>query len=63
MKIPQSHLDFASELTLIKDKAMRLGLYRTAHLLEIPIKEIGWEMQGEFAPEYEKEAQQKVLAP
>ena len=59
----EQHLAFASELTLLKDKAMRLGLWRTAHLIEIPIQEIGWEMQGLIAPPSQKKRQQELLTP
>lgn len=60
---PAAAQAFASELILLKDKAFRLGLYRTAHLIEIPIIEVGWEMQGESAPADQKQRQQETLVP
>ena len=51
----------ASELTLLKDKLMRVGLYRTGHLMELPIQEIGWELQGIGTPEYGKNRQKETV--
>ena len=53
----------SSDLTSIKDRLMRVGLYRTAHLIDIPLQEIGRDAQGELAPEYEKKRQQETLTP
>lgn len=53
--------EIASRLTLLKNEAMRAQLYRTAHLIEIPIQEIGWEMQGIAAPDEQKARQQSLL--
>jgi hypothetical protein len=52
-----------TDLVQMKDSAARLGLYRTARLLEIPIQEIGWEMQDESTPAWQKKRQQETLTP
>ena len=52
-----------NDLVQMKDTAMRLKLFRTARLIDIPIQEIGWEMQGEDTPAYQKKRQQETLTP
>jgi len=54
---------FASKLALLKDEAYRLGLYRTGRLIEIPIIEIGWELQAAPTPDEQKQRQQETLTP
>ena len=44
----QRQKDFASKLSLMKYEAGRLGLYRTMQAIEVPLKEIGWEIAGEW---------------
>jgi hypothetical protein len=55
--------DFVARLTLMKDEAYRLGLFRTARLIEIPIQEVGWELSGSPTPPEQKARQQETLAP
>jgi len=43
----QQRIDFARELTTIKDRAARLGLWRTMHALDRAIQEIGWEIAND----------------
>lgn len=52
-----------NDLVQMKDTAMRLGLYRTARLLDIPKQEIGWELQGIDTPTWQKKRQQETLTP
>lgn len=54
---------FAAKLALLKDEAYRVGLPRTARLIEIPLQEIGWEMAGDDTPAYQKARQQETLTP
>jgi hypothetical protein len=35
---------FIARLTLLKEEAFRIGMYRTGQKLEEPIKEAGWEL-------------------
>lgn len=51
------------DLVQMKHQAMQLGLYRTARLLDIPTQEIGWELQGEPTPDWQKARQQETLTP
>ena len=55
--ISQDKQDFVSKLALLKVEAMRIGLYRTGHLLEIPLIEAGWDMQGQATPKQQRERQ------
>lgn len=59
----QSQIDFASKLSLLKNEAICLGLYRTGRMLEIAIQEIGWEIQGKSTPQWQKERQKETLDP
>lgn len=61
--ISSQHREFALFLTQVKEQAMRIGLYRTARLLEIPVQEIGWEIQGMDTPPEQKKRQQESLTP
>lgn len=36
--------EFCSELALVMDKAHRLGLYKTGHLLHEAVRQVGWEV-------------------
>lgn len=63
MNDPLKQQEMASEISLLKLKAMRLGLYRTGRMLEIATQEIGWELQGVETPEWQKKRQQKTLTP
>lgn len=40
----QARLRFAADLVLVKDRAGRLGLWRTMHALDAATKEVGWEI-------------------
>lgn len=51
----------AHEVVLLKEKAMRLGLYRTGRMLEIAIQEIGWELQGVETPKSQQKRQIETL--
>ena len=53
----------ACELVVLKEKAARCGLYRTARMIEIAVQEVGWEMQGSDTPEWQKRRQQETLTP
>lgn len=44
MPISDEQRAFASELQVIKAKAMSLGLYRTYHVLNDATYTVGWEM-------------------
>lgn len=55
--------EIAVKLNLLKYEAMQSGFYRTGQLLEIPLQEIGWEMQGVTSPEEQKKRQQEILTP
>lgn len=63
MKISQERKDFISKLALLKNEAMQLGLYRTGQLLEIPIIEVGWDVQGVTTPPEQKKRQIETLRP
>lgn len=52
-----------TDLVQLKDSLMRLGLYRTARVLDIATQEIGWELQGKETPDWQKKRQQETLAP
>jgi hypothetical protein len=54
---------FPSELNVAKDKAMRLGLYRTARMLDIATQEVGWELQGASTPKEQQARQDETLRP
>ncbi len=53
----------AAKLALLKDEAYRIGLSRTARLIEIPLQEVGWEMAGTDTPAYQRARQQETLTP
>lgn len=52
-----------SSLTILKFQLAEAGLYRTSRMMEIPIIEVGWEIQGVDTPEFQKERQQETLTP
>ena len=39
---------FASDLALMKERAMRLGLYATGQRMDYPIRMVGFEMAGDI---------------
>lgn len=39
---------FASDLQLMKNRAMQLGLYATGHRLDFPIRMVGFEIAGDI---------------
>lgn len=55
--------DMPRQLCMIKHELMQLGLYRTARMVEIATQEIGWELQNEPTPEYQRKRQQETLTP
>jgi len=55
--------ELVTKINLLKFELMASGFYRTAHLIDIASQEIGWEMQGQTAPEWQKERQQETLTP
>lgn len=46
----EEQIIFSGELTLLRDKAIRLGLYATSQLLHEAVREVGWEIQGKSRP-------------
>jgi hypothetical protein len=53
----------ATALNQLKFDAMQAGLHRTGHLIDIATQEIGWEMQGQQTPKWQKQRQQETLTP
>jgi hypothetical protein len=44
-KASRTEIDqFIARLTLLKEEAMRIGMYRTGQKLEEPIRQAGWEL-------------------
>ena len=39
---------FASDLALMKERAMRLGLYATGQRMDYPIRMVGFEIAGDI---------------
>lgn len=39
---------FVSDLSLMRERAVRLGFYATAHRLDRPIRMVGFELSGEI---------------
>jgi hypothetical protein len=61
-KLPTpQQLGMAIEVVNLKEKALSLGLYRTARMLEIAIQEIGWELQGVETPKFQQNRQVETL--
>lgn len=56
--------EIAIALVQLRERAFRANLLRTAHLIDIPAQEIGWEMQGLLSsPEWARERQKETLQP
>lgn len=49
----QERRAFVTELTLLHERAHRLGLYRTGHVLHEAVREVGWEIAGVPRPKPE----------
>lgn len=62
-EIAHARRDFIVRLSKMKHEAMALGLYRTGRMLDIPVQEIGWELQGADTPEWQKKRQLETLTP
>jgi hypothetical protein len=62
MKKPsEEQTKIASEVALLKVRAMNAGLYRTARLIEIAVIEVGWELQGVPTPMEQLKRQENTL--
>jgi hypothetical protein len=42
-----SKQQFAIDLSLMKERAMRLGLYATGQRMDVPIRMVGFEISGD----------------
>ena len=53
---------FVSDLSLMKERAVRLGFYATAQRLDYPIRMVGFEMSGDVDDclKYEKDLERLV---
>lgn len=58
-KRPDTREQFAADLSLMRDRAMRLGLYLTMHRLDAPIRMLGFEIAGDVDACERYEAAQK----
>jgi len=53
MEITRAELDkVLSEMTLLHNKLMKMGLYRTYQAMHLAVKEIGWEISDIVSGEH-----------
>ena len=57
----QEHLDIANELVMLKNRALKAGLFRTVRMIDIACQEVGWELQGVLTPPEQQRRQKEAL--